>query len=263
MHILRTNNCHDNDRLILFDNIVRRGLESILNVDLSTSQWIQACLPIRDGGLGVRTTVSLETSAFLASAMSTLALQELILPSVANTTDSAVVASQDRWTAITHEQPMSGVLARKQRSWDDAVVRTTKQDLSLTFTTDIQHARFKGAQSAHSGNWLKAIFQSSIVGCILMMKLCALRSEFVWAHKICHIHTCPCEALVDALGLHCFVCRRSTGKQTRHSLLNGVIWRSFSRAKIQSSKEPMGTFRDNKRPDGVTLIPCQNGKCIA
>ena len=99
-HILRTNNCHDNDRLILFDNIIRRGLESILNVDLSTSQWIQACLPIRDGGLGVRTTVSLATSAFLASAMRTLALQELILPSVANTTDSAVVVGQDCWTAI-------------------------------------------------------------------------------------------------------------------------------------------------------------------
>ena len=102
MHILRTNNCHDNDRLIMFDNIVRRGLEAILNVELSTLQWTQACLPIRDGGLGVRTTVSLATSAFLASAMSTLALQELILPSVANTTDSAVVASQERWKVITH-----------------------------------------------------------------------------------------------------------------------------------------------------------------
>ena len=42
MHILRTNNCHDNDRLIMFDNIVRRGLEAILNVELSTLQWTQA-----------------------------------------------------------------------------------------------------------------------------------------------------------------------------------------------------------------------------
>ena len=241
MHILRTNNCHDNDRLILFDNIVRRGLESILNVDLSTSQWIQACLPIRDGGLGVRTTVSLATSAFLASAMSTLALQELILPSVANTTDSAVVASQDRWTAITHEQPMTGVLACKQRSWDEAVVRRTKQDLSLTFTTDIQHARFIGAQSAHSGDWLNAI---PISNCGLHLEDEAMRIAvgIRLGTQICHIHTCPCGALVDALGLHCFVCRRNTGKQTRHSLLNDVIWRPFSRAKIQSSKEPIWHF---------------------
>ena len=81
--------------------------------------------------------------------------------------------------------------------------------------------------------------------------------------QICHIHTCPCGALVDALGLHCFVCRRSTGKQTRHNLLNDVVWRSFSRAKIQATKEPMGTFKDNKRPDGVTLIPWQKRKCVA
>ena len=57
--------------------------------------------------------------------------------------------------------------------------------------------------------------------------------------KICHTHTCPCGALVDDLGLHCFVCRKGNGKQTRHSLFNEVIWRSFLRAKIQASKEPL------------------------
>ena len=35
------------------------------------------------------------------------------------------------------------------------------------------------------------------------------------------------------------------------------------RAKIQANKEPLGTFRDNKRPDGVTLTPWQRGKCVA
>ena len=41
--------------------------------------------------------------------------------------------------------------------------------------------------------------------------------------KICYSHTCPCGALVDELGLHCFVCRKGNGKQTRHSLFNEVI----------------------------------------
>ena len=35
------------------------------------------------------------------------------------------------------------------------------------------------------------------------------------------------------------------------------------RAKIQASKEPLGIFNDNKRPDGVTLVPWQRGKCVA
>mgnify|MGYP003434925303 CR=1 FL=1 len=105
---------------------------------------------------------------------------------------------------------------------------------------------------------------SPTVVCTLMMKLYAYVAFGVrLGTKICHTHTCPCGALVDDLGLHCFVCRKGNGKQTRHSLFNEVIWRSFLRAKIQASKEPLGTFRDNKRPDGVTLTPWQRGKCVA
>ena len=158
MHILRTNKCHDNDKLeTFFDSIIRAGLETILNVELSTHQWNQASLPVREGGLGVRTAVSLATSAFLASAMSTRALQEQILPSVANTTDTAAVASLDRWTATTSQQPISDDLNHKQRSWDDAIIRKIKNDLTAAFTSDIQHARFLGAQSVHSGDWLNAV----------------------------------------------------------------------------------------------------------
>ena len=61
----------------------------------------------------------------------------------------------------------------------------------------------------------------------------------------------------------CCVCRKSIDKQTRHSLFNDVLWRSFARAKIQASKEPLGIFNDNKRPDGVTLVPWHRGKCVA
>jgi hypothetical protein len=36
------------------------------------------------------------------------------------------------------------------------------------------------------------------------------------------------------------------------------------KAKIQSTKEPLGLTRsDLKRPDGVTLIPWANGRCLA
>jgi hypothetical protein len=194
--------------------------------------------------------------------MSTRALQEQILPSVINTVDTAVVASIDRWTAITSQQPISGDLTHKQRSWDDAITRKIKNDLTAAFTSDIQHARFLGAQSEHSGEWLNAL---PIANCGLHLDDETLRLAVGvrLGTQICHIHTCPCGALVDALGLHCFVCRKGNGKQTRHSLFNDVIWRSFLRAKIQASKEPLGTFRDNKRPDGVTLTPWLRGKCVA
>jgi len=42
-------------------------------------QWLQASLPLKEGGLGVRRVASLALPAFLASAASTLSLQALIL----------------------------------------------------------------------------------------------------------------------------------------------------------------------------------------
>ena len=82
MHILRTARCFDNVLLLRFDNILRDGLISILNVSFTHSQWQRASLPVKDGGLGVRTAYSLASSAFLASAVGTLALQNRIVPRI-------------------------------------------------------------------------------------------------------------------------------------------------------------------------------------
>jgi len=60
------------------NNTLRAGLTTILNVDLMDDQWIQASLPVRDGGLGIRSVQMLAPSAFLASAASILQLQQSI-----------------------------------------------------------------------------------------------------------------------------------------------------------------------------------------
>ena len=42
-----------------------------------------------------------------------------------------------------------------------------------------------------------------------------------------------------------------------------MIWRALTRASIPSVKEPAGLSRSNgKRPDGLSLIPWQEGKCL-
>ena len=48
-------------------------------MDLSENQWIQASLPVGDGGIGIRSAQMLAPSAFLASAASTPQLQQSIL----------------------------------------------------------------------------------------------------------------------------------------------------------------------------------------
>jgi len=49
-------------------------------VDFGDIQWLQACLPVRHEGLGIRSAAMLAFSAFLASAASTHDLQQSILP---------------------------------------------------------------------------------------------------------------------------------------------------------------------------------------
>jgi len=80
LYLLRTSDCGDNPLMSEFDNTLRSGLTSILNVDLSENQWTQASLPVGDGGLGIRSAQMLALSAFLASAASTFQLHQYILP---------------------------------------------------------------------------------------------------------------------------------------------------------------------------------------
>ena len=81
---------------------------------------------------------------------------------------------------------------------------------------------------------------------------------------MCVPHPCPCGADVDARGTHGLACKRNAGRITRHHQLNDLVWRALSRAGIPSVKEPAGLSRtDGKRPDGITQIPWQRGKCAA
>lgn len=57
-------------------------LADILNVNLDAhSTWVQATLPVGEGGLGIRRSVQLAPSAFLASAAGCNDLLIQILPS--------------------------------------------------------------------------------------------------------------------------------------------------------------------------------------
>jgi len=81
---------------------------------------------------------------------------------------------------------------------------------------------------------------------------------------LCEKHPCKCGAIVESNGHHGLSCIKGAGRQQRHGMLNDVIWRAFTRAKIPAVKEPSGLSRsDGKRPDGVTIIPWSRGRCLA
>ena len=81
--------------------------------------------------------------------------------------------------------------------------------------------------------------------------------------NICEPLTCPFGANVDARSPHGLAYKRSAGSSSRHQQLNDLIWRALKRADIPSTKEPTALLRgDGKRPDGLTPVPWQAGKCL-
>ena len=51
-------------------------------------------------------------------------------------------------------------------------------------------------------------------------------------------------------------CKKSVGRQHRHSAVNNIIHRALIAAHVSSRLDPSGLFRsDGKRPDGVSIDP--------
>ena len=62
-------------------------------------------------------------------------------------------------------------------------------------------------------------------------------------------------------GWHGLSCLKSAGRFSRHSNLNALIKQSLSSTHIPSVLEPRHLYRtDQKRPDGLTLVPWADGK---
>jgi hypothetical protein len=264
LYILRTSGCAGNVLLQTFDNILRNGLSDILNVALTDDQWIQASLPVRHGGLGIRSVVQLASSAFLASAAGVTQHLALILPNrLVDQRDSLVISTLDIWKKENISNPPVEPFAHIQKCWDEPSIEKSKLYLLDNASDSYHRARLLATQSPSSGDWLKALPLSSI-GLRMDNETIRIAVALRLGSAVCEPHDCQCGQFVDIRGSHCLSCRFGSGKFIRHNLINDVIWRSLTRAQIPSIKEPPGLVRnDGKRPDGVTLIPWKRGQCLA
>jgi len=260
LHTLRSSPCVGNPALEKFDCLLRSGLGDITNSNLSDLQWIQASLPVKDGGLGIRRVASLAPSAFMASAASTLVLQDHILARCGPCTDTAVTSVGSLWS-VTNKLPIPvAPSASKQLIWDAPCVAADKSTLLTHAVDDHDRARLLAVTAPHAGDWLHALPISSC-GLRLDDETIRVAVGLRLGLNLCEPHRCPCGVQVDSRGTHGLACKLGPGRMARHHHINDIIWRALSRAGIPSTKEPAGLIRaDGKRPDGLTLIPWQGGK---
>ena len=172
LHLLRCSPSKDHPALELFDSQLKSAVCHITNSRLSDGQWLQAYLPVKEGGLGVRRVTSLALPAFLASAASTLSLQASILTgcSVSIPDCHFLQAYLLDWSARFGTPPDQ--LPPKQTFWDRPVVASERAHVQSCLDSTFQLASILATTSRHSGDWL---FVLPIASCGLKLDDKAVR----------------------------------------------------------------------------------------
>ena len=239
-------------------------MEKVLNIKIDEKTWKQCKLPVRYGGLGVRSTVDVSLPAFLSSTFASQKVSNSILPDdlkdKAYEDQEAAVISYSNKEGISHSN--FPTVKHIQRNWDAPLCEIGINSLINESINLTEKARLLAVSAEHSGDWLNAIPIPS-----LGLKLdnnqlrisCGLRLGTI----LCHPHKCVCGSLVDELGTHGLSCKKSSGRYARHAHINDLIRRSLQSINVPSTLEPLGLSRDDgKRPDGMTLFPWKKGKIM-
>ena len=191
LYILPTAPCSGNPRLMIFNDALRQGLSSILNVSLSYDQRLQVSLTVQNGGQGVRSAGMLASSAYLASAAATLPLQNAILVNWCSTTSNTAVSEAFAiWKTLSRAEELFAPGNCFQKGWDNNVTSKIYEDLLSQCNNNIDKARLNAAGAAHAGNWLNATPIPSL-GLRLFDEAIRVAWDIVWdPTRVTPIHAC-------------------------------------------------------------------------
>ncbi|XP_047984053.1 uncharacterized protein LOC125224669 [Leguminivora glycinivorella] len=249
------------EELDSFDVVLREAVESLLNVSLNPDQWDLASLPIRSGGLGIRRARDVCLPAFLASAGAVGGLVSQILgKDISSVTIPYSAAALEAWTTLNPGMPVPE-RPESQRLWDDVGVKRIFEGL-LGRSVGVDRARLLAGSRPESGAWLQAL-PSPHFGTLLDNDSLRVAVALRLGCDVCVPHLCICGTMVESNGHHALSCCRCAGRFPRHHALNDIIRRAFVSANVPCVLEPPGLSRsDGKRPDGLTLVPWERGKCL-
>ena len=123
----------------------------------------QATLPINCGGLGVRRSVQLAPSAFLASAAASSHLIQKVLPTRLSVSSYAPKdVALHFWCQSVDTSPPSPPNDKKQRAWDEPQIAVSFQSLLDVSDSSKMRARHLAASVKESGAWIQALPISAV-----------------------------------------------------------------------------------------------------
>lgn len=263
LYTLRSSPCFLNLLLLEYDAIIRQTLQSVLNVSLSDESWQQASLPVSLGGLGIRSAGDIALPAFLSSTSASVNLVNLLLPErILIIADPNDICARNLWSSKVKLLCPVQLDSSRQKSWDRPLMKSKLESLMSSAQSQTARARLLAVASPHSGDFLNAV-PCAHVGTKLDDSSFRIATALRVGVPVCAPHVCICGVNVDQFGTHGLACRQSAGRLARHSAVNDLIKRALASAEIPSRLEPTCLTRtDGKRPDGLSLVPWREGKCL-
>jgi hypothetical protein len=263
---LRCAACYRSPILPDYDNVIKQTLRVVLNIDLTETVWSQATLSVSSGGLGVRLATDLSLPAFLSSVNGSAALALQLLPSRFHVSsgiqDPVYVTASLEWQSRCRSAVPESSRAGVQKAWDVPLVNQKGEEVLSAAQSPVGRARLIAAAAPHSGDFLQAV-PCSAVGTRLDDTSLRIAVALRLGATMCAPHTCVCGEQVDSSGIHGLACRKSSGRHMRHNAVNDLIKRALTSANIPAILEPHSLSRDDgKRPDGLTVLPWANGRCM-
>ena len=140
------------------DSTVRLTLQEVCNVALTDEAWEQAALPLRHGGLGVRSVQALALPSYVSSLSASAPLVSSICPSISTGSEpAALLPAVERFMAANDmETAPERPAANLQRTWDDIVSTATANRL-IAQTNQTHRARLAAARLPYTAAWLPII----------------------------------------------------------------------------------------------------------
>jgi len=116
LHLLRSTDCAASTKSFKFDMDLRNALSAISNTSLEDTAWSQAVLPVRWGGLGLRSIATLASSALLASSSAVRGLVHSVLPpGYGRTFEQNVANILLRWQGLGGgNEPMAPLIVQSE-----------------------------------------------------------------------------------------------------------------------------------------------------
>ena len=262
LYLLRTSPCFSSPILKDFDDTMKSCLETITNCHLDSQSFCQASLPVKLGGLGVRSAQDLSLPAFISSSFKAKDITEQLLSSEHCAPFHAQLSAAVTSWGELNSHPTEPVNKEIQKSWDLPVAEAKMKCLLDRASSPVSRSRLLAVSAPGAGVWLNAVPIPSL-GLKLDNESLRISVALRLGAKLNRPYECICGAAVEDSATHGLDCRKGIGKHSRHSEANEIIHRALTTAGTPSHLEPVGLSRDDgKRPDGATLVPWARGRCL-